>query len=140
MPAPRPVMVRILEKMRWTPDCWEWTAAKSWCGYGQIGVNRKVKYAHRVFYELVVGPVPDGCELDHLCRNPGCLRPSHLEPVPHRVNMQRSPEMGKANRAKTHCPRGHAYDEENTFWTKVGGRKCRTCHNMLRRQRRKGSV
>lgn len=73
--------------------CWIWLHGKSGAGYGQLHVKhsrpRRMVYAHRVYYERHVGPVPDGLELDHLCRNPSCVNPEHLEPVTHAENIKR---------------------------------------------------
>lgn len=112
--------------------CWEWTGYKSELGYGQFNKKgnktngRKLMKAHRFAYECLVGPIPDGLELDHLCRNPSCVNPAHLEPVTHRENMRRG-VLG----ARTHCLHGHPFDEENTYThPSVRGRICRTCaHN-----------
>lgn len=91
-------------------DCWPWTAAVFRDGYGQFSHGRR---AHRVAYESVVGPIPDGMQLDHLCRNKLCVNPSHLEPVTPRVNTIRSlPFRSKPTRRRDDlytyvCPRGH---------------------------------
>lgn len=86
--------------------------------------------AHRWAYELVVGPIPVGLTIDHLCRNPACVRPSHLEVVTMLENNLRAPTSVTAiNSAKTHCPKGHPYDESNTYLMPSGGRDCRTCIN-----------
>lgn len=73
--------------------CWQWLHGTNSIGYGQLHVRhskpRRMAYAHRVYYERHVGPVPDGLELDHLCRNPGCVNPEHLEPVTHAENIRR---------------------------------------------------
>lgn len=82
--------------------------------------------AHRVAYEEIMGPVPEGLELDHLCRTRSCVNPSHLEPVTHRENMNRG---DVATRRKTHCPKGHPYDEENTGIYN-GYRNCRACARL----------
>jgi hypothetical protein len=69
--------------------CWIWERSRTHGGYGHLGVGGKTRRAHQVFYEREYGPVPPGMELDHICRNHACVRPSHLEPVTHAVNMQR---------------------------------------------------
>ncbi|HEV2123202.1 MAG TPA: HNH endonuclease signature motif containing protein [Chloroflexota bacterium] len=85
--------------------------------------------AHRWAYEALVGPIPTGTELDHLCRNPACVRPDHLEPVTHAENIRRGYAAKPRPRwTTTHCPRGHAYDEANSYiHPKTGLRSCRTC-------------
>lgn len=122
-------------------SCWEWTAARNRNGYGQFGVERRLWRAHRLAYELFVGPIPDGMELDHLCRNRSCVNPDHLEPVTHRVNTMRGETIMAANAAKTACLRGHPFNEENTYVRSDGARLCRQCRRAydrrLRERRRK---
>jgi hypothetical protein len=86
--------------------------------------------AHRFAYELLVGPIPEGLELDHLCRNHACVNPAHLEPVIHVENIRRgdTDAQGRCNRDKTHCPAGHPLDEANTYHNPHGWRACRTCN------------
>lgn len=88
--------------------------------------------AHRAMYEEVVGKVPDGASLDHLCRNPGCVNPPHLEPVTHTENVRRG-HSGYRNKAKVSCPSGHAYDEANTRVSVEGWRRCRVCDRERKR-------
>jgi HNH endonuclease len=83
--------------------------------------------AHRVVYETLVGPIPDGLVIDHLCRNPRCVRPDHMEPVTNQVNVLRGIGITALRKQKTHCPAGHAYSLENTRYSKEGKRNCRTC-------------
>lgn len=109
------------------------TAGKDRDGYGQLKVKRPdgregTERAHRVVYELMVGPIPEGMILDHLCRNRWCVRPDHLEPVTHRTNIFRGEGLAPANAAKTHCPQGHEYSPENTYAYNDGRvRMCRRC-------------
>jgi hypothetical protein len=91
--------------------------------------------AHRFAYELFVDEIPDGLTLDHLCRNPRCVNPGHLEPVTQRENTLRGISPVAVNAAKTHCKHGHLLDEANTYMTNAGSRQCRTC-NRLRMRRR----
>lgn len=103
-------------------DCWEWTAALR-NGYGVFGVRAgKVVYAHRFMWEIYVGPIPEGMQLDHLCRNRKCVNPDHLEPVTQRENLIRGNGWASKARQKT-CIRGH------NDWTirKNGTRACRSC-------------
>ena len=86
-----------------------------------------MEWAHRVSYKIFVGEIPKGKELDHLCRNPACVNPRHMEAVSHRENLRRSPSGAPAfHRSKTHCPQGHPYDKENTVVYR-GMRYCRAC-------------
>lgn len=111
-----------------TGTCWIWTAAHSRNGYPQIRVggaaDGSAKYAHRVIYELLIGPIPDGHDLDHLCRQTLCVNPGHLEPVTHGENVRRG-----GNAAKTHCPAGHPFNDENTYHppSHPTHRLCRSC-------------
>lgn len=113
--------------------CMEWQGKLGTDGYGRVLVaHRRERVAHRVAWESVRGPVPDGLQLDHLCRNRRCVNLDHLEPVPQRENLRRGVH---ANRGKTHCPRGHAYDEANTYQINGKGRHCRTCRSAQNRAR-----
>jgi hypothetical protein len=108
--------------------CWLWTAARKPLGYGQfLGEGRRKYNAHILSYVLVRGPVPNGLELDHLCRVPGCVNPFHLEAVTHAENVRRG--LSKAlHRPVKACKWGHPYTEENTYLKPRGGfRECRTC-------------
>ena len=114
--------------------CWEWQG-NTQNGYGRFG---RYGYAHRRMYELVVGPIPAGCEIDHLCMEKSCINPAHLEAVPHRVNVAR---FNRARAAKiTHCPQGHPYDQANTYISHRGNgspfRTCRSCVRARSKQRR----
>ena len=125
---------RFWDKVEKTDSCWLWTGhIATGKGYGRIRVNGKYQKAHRVAYEMLVGPIPDGMQIDHVwangCTNRNCVKaisdkfgPAHLEPVTSGENSRR----GEPHR-RTHCPKGHPYDEENTYFQKSGGRKCRAC-------------
>ena len=123
------------------PNCWEWLGPRNAYGYGHFSAGRDVFRAPRVAYTLASGPIPEGLELDHLCRNRICVNPSHLEVVTHRTNDQRSPLMGMAlkrlNGIKQRCPNGHPYDLFNTHYAKHGARVCRACHRRHEQERRK---
>jgi len=73
----------------YTTPCWVWQRALDYGGYGHMRINKRYRGAHRVYWERENGPIPDGLQLDHLCRNRPCVRPSHLEPVTHAENMRR---------------------------------------------------
>lgn len=103
--------------------CWLWTGAKGGVGYGRFAGMQ----AHQWSYEQAGGVVPDGYELDHLCRVTLCVRPDHLEPVDHRTNVLRGQGIAAVNARKTHCKRGHEFTPENTRAMKNGGRACREC-------------
>lgn len=105
--------------------CWIWLASVSPSGYGKFRLSdpRRLVAAHRFAYELEVGPIPEGLDLDHLCRNRGCVNPAHLEPVTRSENVRR----GTKGRLVTHCPQGHEYDEANTYVSPQGLRHCRRC-------------
>lgn len=117
--------------------CWLWTGYCYSNGYASVEVSRcRSKLAHRISYELFVGPIPKGLELDHKCRVRCCINPDHLEPVTHAENMRRSPNtLSSKNIVKTRCIAGHLYDEANTgIWH--GTRRCRICDARRHREKR----
>jgi hypothetical protein len=134
--APRNPNVTFWERVIPTGFCWEWNSTLTNEGYGVFTEARRQFKAHRRSYELLLGPIPDGLHLDHLCRNRKCVNPDHLEPVTSKVNALRgfSP-MAKTAR-KTHCTKGHEYTPENTRICPDGGRDCRTCDRDRKRKER----
>ena len=133
---------RFFSKVSKTETCWIWTAAHNGIGYGRIrigGRSGRLLYAHRLSYELVNGAIPEGLVIDHLCKNPSCVNPSHLDAVPQKINAQRG-DAGKHmkiyNGLKTHCPSGHAYDDDNTHHSPSGRRHCRACARLRSRVKR----
>lgn len=136
-------MIGMAEDRFWAKvenaGCWLWTGSRSGHGYGQFWVDGRTVPAHRVAYEALVGPIPDDLEPDHLCPNRNCVNPSHIALVSHRANTLRGQAPTALNARKTHCPRGHAYDEANTYWQRHDGgihRRCLTCHRQGMRDRR----
>lgn len=132
--------------------CWLWTASLNSQGYGQVGINHRPVVAHRIAYTLLVGPIPDGLELDHLCHTRDvecrrgeecphrrCVNPAHLEAVPHRENALRGRSPMADLAAATHCTNGHEWTPENTRLRSDGTRICRSCHRHRERERRRKS-
>lgn len=116
--------------------CWNAARLDS-KGYGKLWDGEKYQLAHRVSYELISGSIPDGLDLDHLCRNPACVNPDHLEPVTRRVNLLRGEGFAGVNARKTHCNRGHEFTPENTRMQHrkrgLPGRRCKTCDRNRQR-------
>lgn len=109
--------------------CWVWMAAKR-AGYGAVWVEGRYLAAHRLSYEWCVGPIPEGKQLDHRCRNRACINPAHLEPVSCEENLKRSPyTQATKNIAKTHCKWGHPLEGDNLQIYK-GKRRCRACYRV----------
>jgi hypothetical protein len=123
------LMARVVITER---GCWQWTGAKTPGGYGVIGVGKRARVVHRVAYETLVGIVPVGLELDHLCRNRACANPSHLEPVTRLENVRRG--LNGPGSHRTHCIHGHEYTPENTVIKKRGTRECRACTRRYQRE------
>lgn len=121
--------------------CWEWDASRSKSGYGSFGLNGRSTEAHRVAILLSDGELPpQGMHTDHLCRNHACVRRTHLEVVTPQINTRRGiAGEGSRSRARavTHCPRGHAYDEANTYTALSGGYLCRGCRQCRREASRR---
>ncbi len=114
--------------------CWRYDGSLNHGGYGHVNVKDgsgtwAPKSVHRIAYLTLVGPIPDGLDLDHLCRNRACWNPAHLEPVTRQVNVVRGiapTKSGAWQRAVTHCPAGHPYNQANTRVAN-GRRHCRAC-------------
>lgn len=127
--------------------CWLWTSNISKAGYARLSVNNRRQYVHRLSYEEFVGPIPDGLQIDHLCRVRCCVNPDHLEPVTHLENIRRGVWIDACReRSKriydemTHCINGHPLNEENTRYQpdkrRKGGikRYCIACRRLYRCQ------
>lgn len=115
--------------------CWLWDGCVGDDGYGTFSSRRlasavhgKNFRAHRLAYEWLRGPIPEGLELDHLCRVRRCCNPWHVEPVTRQVNLLRGATIVADYARKTRCPAGHQYDAHNTYVTKRGIRQCRACN------------
>lgn len=133
-------MARFLAKVDKTESCWLWTAFCDKHGYAKFSVGGRTRRAHRFAFERFVGPIPEGYEIDHLCRNRSCVNPAHMEAVTPRVNGYRSFSPMGVNHRKTHCPYGHPYDAANTYLTpREGSRQCRECKNARNAARYPGS-
>ena len=131
---------RFWIKVQKTPDCWNWIASHSTNGYGRLMHKNKYVAAHRWSYESLVGPIPDGLVIDHLCRNKLCVNPAHMEPVTQRENVMRGEGIAAQNANKTHCVHGHEFNRENTYIykTKYGpGRGCKSCGIKRKRESRR---
>lgn len=121
--------------------CWLWTGYRNQGGYGVTSLDGQARLAHRVSYEVASGPVPEGLELDHLCRTRPCVNPTHLEAVTRAVNIRRGDKVAmwmgapRSQSVKTHCPSGHAYSESNTSRDAKNRRKCRECRRARARSR-----
>lgn len=115
--------------------CWVWQGAMTHQGYGHIMIGGRLHKAHRVYYEQANGSIPAGLTIDHLCRNPSCVNPGHMEPVTLAENVRRARALVPL---KTHCHRGHPFDEDNTG-IRGRWRFCRECRRINERARRRES-
>lgn len=139
---PKPVSLeqRFWPKVDRTADCWLWTASTNGVGYGKIiseggRESGRLLLAHRVAYELVIGPIPPGKVLDHICCVRRCVNPAHLRPTTIAENSDVPGSVAHENRRKTHCPRGHELAGANLIRSR-GSRQCRRCENRRQRERK----
>lgn len=115
--------------------CWEWQRAKDpILGYGRVYYQGKYYLVHRLLYSVFVEPIPKEKVSDHLCANPPCCNPTHIDPTSQGNNVRRGIGMCGENSRATHCPAGHPYDEANTYTWKLKsgelGRRCRECNRI----------
>lgn len=132
--AAKPAHIRFWQYVDQSGDCWVWTASVRADGYGEFRVDGRLVRPHRFAYEQMVGPIPDGLVIDHLCRNRRCVNPSHLEPVTPLVNNQRGAHAHIINTGR--CLRGHEMTPANTYTRpNTGQQMCRTCRADYARRR-----
>lgn len=124
--------------------CWIWIGGVTKAGYGNFCIERDghgghqtQKLAHRFAYETLIGPIPEGMQLDHLCNNKRCVNPDHLKPVTARENTLRADTVTGRNARKTHCKRGHPLRGDNLRIMPDGERDCKECARMWQRTYRK---
>lgn len=115
--------------------CWLWQGGKTYDGYARVHAGGKTRRVHRLMYQYHKGPIPEGLQLDHLCRVRHCVNPNHLEAVTARENLMRGETIASGKLklpgfSSTHCPHGHEYTPENTYIRPNGGRYCRTCERL----------
>lgn len=123
---------RFWSKVTKTDGCWLWEGSLSHNGYGIFNLTRgeekRTWRSHRLAYTWLVAPIPEGMQLDHLCRTRRCVNPDHLEVVTEEENKLRGMSVCTLNALKTHCKHGHEFTPENT-WYEGHWRRCRTCRS-----------
>lgn len=122
------ILDRFLSRVEKTESCWLWKGFIDRNGYGKFGSTSAMSWAHRASYMLLVGPIPKGLTIDHLCKVKNCVNPLHLRVVTIKENILCSDGVTAKNSVKTHCVNGHELTEENTYIRKEGWRHCRKCN------------
>ena len=118
---------RFIENVDFTDTCWLWTGNLNDSDYGRFGSGKKSHRAHRWAWEQWVGPIPEGFDIDHICRVHRCVNPDHLEPTTQYINKMRGESPFALNKRKEFCPSNHEYTIENTYTSKSNMRHCRKC-------------
>lgn len=132
------ILQRFWSNIVITDGCWLWKGYINKDGYGRFKIKNRHYMVHRFSYERYKEEIPEGLEIDHLCRHRNCVNPEHLEAVTHLENIRRGDLSynGALNRNKVYCLHGHEFNEVNTYYRPNGKRNCRECHKLLERYRR----
>lgn len=144
-PQATPPIDRVLSKIQLLANgCWLWLGTRHNHGYGVVRERYAWRLVHRVVYMALIGSIPEGLTLDHLCRNRLCVNPTHLEPVTNKENILRGEAFSAKFARRDCCAHGHPFTEENTYrYVYKGidqGRICRTCHRERERRYRRRRV
>ena len=123
------LLTRFWDKVEITKSCWNWKASKSHNGYGYFFNGIKNVRSHRFIYELFFGNIPEKMVTDHLCKNPKCVNPYHIDIVTNKDNVLRGIGITSKNKSKTHCPQGHELNGNNLYKYK-NSRHCRECRRI----------
>lgn len=127
-------LARFFKKVNSRGVCWEWEGQLTPDNYGRFTARRTTAMAHRWIWEELVGPIPEGYQIDHLCQHTKCVNPDHLEPVTPEENYRRKKSCGPKifKQRRTHCKNGHELAPDNLYWAKTG-RRCKTCSQRSNR-------